>query len=240
VLHLRVQAGSAPPSTFGLGTPLLTRTGHPVEDFTFDFLKRTWVKSPGGAIGRWVFHCHIFEHATEFTSDGRYLTFIRHRSSDGHDLLLVWDTTTGQTISSTDLGSSNPNVAPGTVSRSDGSTSPYLQQLFVKQISCCQTLIFLTSQPTSSGLLIQRIVGHQRLFGQRVPKLQNVGRFPLGKFGNGRHKTHWDFTVNGRKLPPGQYYVTLRAITAKLGVRDLSRPFLVTIHKHNPPTVQRA
>jgi hypothetical protein len=51
VLHLRVQAGSAPPSTFGLGTPLLTRTGHPVEDFTFDFLKlgfRTFEGLSGG------------------------------------------------------------------------------------------------------------------------------------------------------------------------------------------------
>ena len=33
--------------------------------WTFSTLKHIWVKSPGGGIGRWVFHCHIFEHATD-------------------------------------------------------------------------------------------------------------------------------------------------------------------------------
>jgi FtsP/CotA-like multicopper oxidase with cupredoxin domain len=33
--------------------------------WTFSTLKHIWFKSPGGGIGRWVFHCHIFEHATD-------------------------------------------------------------------------------------------------------------------------------------------------------------------------------
>jgi hypothetical protein len=176
------------------------------------------------------------ESRAGFTSDGRYLGFIRH-GADGHDVLVVWDTTTQTTLSSTDLGAVDPGVYPGGLDRSEGSVSLYEQPLFSPGVHCCQTIIFVSSQSTAAGLLIERVTGDYKLFGRTGPRLRVVGRFPLGKFGKGRHTTHWDFTVAGHQLPPGEYYVTLRAITPKLSVRDLSRPFRVQIRNGRPPLV---
>jgi hypothetical protein len=106
---------------------------------------------------------------------------------------------------------------------------------------------------------VERIVGQHKLLGRNVPKLRVVGRVPLGAFRRGRHQAHWDFAVNGHKLGPGKYYVTLRAIKQPSGskaaavaagsrrivrplgpilVRDLSRPFLLTIHRNGTVTVR--
>jgi hypothetical protein len=145
-------------------------------------------------------------------------------------VLFVWDSITQLPVTETDLGAVNPGTFPANFSPAHGSTSPYVPQL-IRVVQCCDAITFVTSQLTSAGLLIQRVVGQHKLFGKRVPELKVVGRFPLGKFLKGQHKTHWDLTVNGHKLKPGKYYITLRAITRKVGVRDLSRPYLLTIKK---------
>jgi hypothetical protein len=170
-----------------------------------------------------------------WTGDGRYLGWIR--SSQGalvHEVVMVFDTVTQQVVITQDLG----NIGDP-YTEDHGSLALAFQPTLVSVCTTCSfsSFTFTTSSSTGAGFLIQRILGHHELFGHRVPKLATVGRFPLGKFGAGRHKTRWNFTVNGHKLTPGQYYVTLRAITAKLGVRDLSKPFLVTIPKHGRPLV---
>ena len=74
------------------------------------------------------------------------------------------------------------------------------------------------------GLLVQRVVGHHRLLGRRVPTLRRVGRIPLGKFRQGRHKIHWRPLVNGHRLRPGLYQFTVRALSKSGQIRDLGKP----------------
>jgi hypothetical protein len=175
------------------------------------------------------------ESRPAFDPSGRYFGFIRTRGSDSHELLAVFDTVTQQFVSSSDLG----RVSTG-IGRNQGALSLYVQPVFVTgTIVCCQSISFALSSSSSTGLLVERVVGRHRLFGRTVPRLRPVGRFPLGSFRRGRHKTRWDFTVGGRKLAPGKYYVTLRALTSRRSVRDLSRPFLVTIRKGKRPLVRR-
>ena len=70
------------------------------------------------------------------------------------------------------------------------------------------------------GLLVQRVIGHHRLLGRRVPTLKPAGRIPLGRFRHGRHTIHW----RPRGLRPGRYQFTPRALTTSGRVRDLGRP----------------
>jgi hypothetical protein len=175
----------------------------------------------------------------QFTPDGRYLGFVLQELNPNfslphplNDSLVVWDTVTNTMIT-------KPIPLGAPTSRFTGSLALYEQPVFTVVLSCCQTIRFDTAQPTSAGLLIQRIVGNQQLLGKTAPKLEVIGRFPLGKFRRGANESHWNFTVGGHQLAPGRYYVTLRAITEKLGVRDLSTPFLVTIRKGKLPIVSR-
>src|SRR6185436_11493557 len=69
--------------------------------------------------------------------------------------------------------------------------------------------------PSGVGILVQRIVGKQKLFGKTVPKLARVGRVPLGTFKKGSGKVRWDRRVGGRRLKRGRYQVTVRAVSAK-------------------------
>ena len=178
-----------------------------------------------------------------WTPDGRYLGWIHHRSSDSHNELVVFDSVTQLVVSAIDLGPINESERAGDESREEGSLSLAIQPTLVAVCTSClltKELTFSTTSSTAAGLLVQRIVGRHKLFGRTVPTLSTTGRFPLGTFGKGRHKVRWNLTVNRRKLPPGRYYVTLRAITPTLGVRDLSRPFLVTIRKGKAPLTRPA
>jgi hypothetical protein len=70
------------------------------------------------------------------------------------------------------------------------------------------------------GLLVQRVVGHHRLLGRRVPTLKPAGRIPLGVFKPGRHVIHW----RAAHLRPGRYQFTPRALTKDGRIRDLGKP----------------
>jgi hypothetical protein len=69
------------------------------------------------------------------------------------------------------------------------------------------------------GLLVQRVVGHHRLLGRRVPTLKPAGRIPLGVFKRGRHVIHWR-----AHLRPGRYQFTPRALGSHGQIRDLGKP----------------
>src|SRR5205823_3917706 len=70
-------------------------------------------------------------------------------------------------------------------------------------------------QPSGVGILVQRIVGSHKQFGKTVPTLKPVGRVPLGTFKKGRGHARWDGRVNGKRLKPGRYQVTVRAVSPK-------------------------
>jgi len=65
------------------------------------------------------------------------------------------------------------------------------------------------------GILVQRIVRQRRVHGRTVRTLRPVGRVPFGERAKGVLRVRWDLRVNGRRLRPGRYLVTLRAFSAK-------------------------
>lgn len=75
-------------------------------------------------------------------------------------------------------------------------------------------------QNTSVGILVRRRSGK---------RLRTIGRVPLGRRQRGRNRIRWNLRVNGRRLPPGRYTVTLRALNARGKVFDLSRPATITV-----------
>jgi hypothetical protein len=79
------------------------------------------------------------------------------------------------------------------------------------------------------GILVQRVVGHHKLFGRSVPTLKVVGHVPLGKFHKGRRHVHWNLRVNGHRLKRGTYQVTLRSLTPSKQIRDFGVPHLIRV-----------
>jgi hypothetical protein len=85
--------------------------------------------------------------------------------------------------------------------------------------------------PTGVGILVQRIVGSKRIHGHRVFLLRTVGRVPLGHHHAGRLRLHWNLRVGGRRLGPGRYLVTLRAVKPPRTVLALARPVVIRIRR---------
>ncbi len=163
------------------------------------------------------------ESRPAFTPDGRYLGFIRHLKST--DRLLVWDSETQTLINplGTDLGAVS--------ARDVGNLSLYEKTILAPVTTVPPlpggTIGFDLQLPSGIGILVQRVVGHQKLLGKTAPKLRLVGRVPLGKFSKGRGHVRWDGRVNGRRLPRGTYQVTVRAVSPKGDVLDFGTPHIV-------------
>jgi hypothetical protein len=160
-----------------------------------------------------------------FTSDGRYLAYLS-RARDGNDHLLVWDSLTQTTVAEDDLGgppSRGLNVS--VVNR------PVVLGFRIKTTILGRSLEAAFALSTKAGILVQRITGRQRLLGRRMPKLKTVGPVPLGQFAAGDHSIPWDGRVNGRRLRPGRYQVTLRALSDEdpPRIRDLGTPVSLRI-----------
>ncbi|MGE0027747.1 MAG: hypothetical protein AB7O78_19895 [Thermoleophilia bacterium] len=62
------------------------------------------------------------------------------------------------------------------------------------------------------GILVQRITGRRRVHGRTVLRLETVGRVPFGSHHKGALNVPWNLRVNGHRLPPGRYLITLRAL----------------------------
>ncbi len=71
------------------------------------------------------------------------------------------------------------------------------------------------------GILVQRIVGHRHV---------KVGRVPFGSHHRGGIRIRWNLRVNGHKLPPGRYRITLRAFNAHKHVIARAHSVTITIH----------
>jgi hypothetical protein len=174
-----------------------------------------------------------------FTADGRYLGFVRRPHVDGgHVRLFVFDTETQTLLNSAgiDLGSLQSFAC-----ETNGPPWPFRGAVTLREplelirssVTITGTSAIVSFQLASStgvGILVQRIVGHHRLFGHVAPKLRSVGRVPLGQFGRGRHKVRWSLQVNGRKLPRGTYLVTPRLVTRSGVIHELGKSRILHIH----------
>jgi hypothetical protein len=169
------------------------------------------------------------ESRPAFTGDDRFLGFVR-QGADGHDRLLVFDTQTQTLLNANgiDLGGLAP-IAGG-LARRDGGL--FLQQKLVLSTASLNLNSLITATlvtPTGVGILVQRIVGRHKLLGKTVPTLRFVGRVPFGPQKAGRFRVRWDQKVNGRRLKPGRYLVTVRAVTRGGVVRELGRSFTMRV-----------
>ena len=147
------------------------------------------------------------------TPDGRYIGFIRDEAN-GHERVYVFDTATQTLIDpdGTDLGL--------VATLDTGNLSLYEKPvLVVTSLPSFGTLVVNPVTRVPIGLLVQRVVGHHRLLGRRVPTLKPAGRIPLGTFRRGRHVIHWH-----AHLRPGLYQFTPRALGRAGTIRDLGTP----------------
>jgi hypothetical protein len=158
------------------------------------------------------------------TPDGRYIGFIRLDADGVHSRAFVWDTETQTLID-------DHGLDLGQIHLTDrGNLSLRADPLFrFTNVDRHGLVSFVTVDRTLVGILVQRIVGKHKLFGKTVPKLAPVGRVPLGKFRKGRGKVRWDGRVNGRRLKPGRYQVTVRAVSPKGAVLDFGTPRTFTV-----------
>src|SRR5262249_13258005 len=146
--------------------------------------------------------------------------------SDGHDRVFVFDNETQTLVNSAgaDLG---PTVG---AARDPGNLSLFVRPLLKTTTLSRSGLIgFDLIDPSRIGILVQRVAGTHKLFGKSVPKLAPVGRVPLGKFKRGHGKIRWDGLVGGRRLKPGRYQVTVRAVSSKGAVLDFGTPRTFTV-----------
>jgi hypothetical protein len=157
-----------------------------------------------------------------FTSDGRYVGFVRDESG-GHERLFIWDTQTQTML--------NGGVDLGAVATTDsGNLSLFEKPVFrITRLPNLGTVSFSLLDPSNVGILVQRVVGHHQLLGRSVPTLRRVGRVPFGRFRAGSRKVRWDLRVNGKRLAPGTYQVTVRALTQSGLVRDMGKPRIIQL-----------
>ncbi len=151
------------------------------------------------------------------TADGRYVAFVRH-GNDGHDRLFLWDTVTQLLVNpaGVDLGAFT--------SRDVGNVSLYTRTLlFVPRLVLDQVTLTL-AHSAGVGILVQRIVGRHMVLFRHEFKLRAAGRIPLGQFKKGHHVIRWKLRINGKRLRPGRYLLTLRALSSRGIVRELATP----------------
>jgi hypothetical protein len=76
--------------------------------------------------------------------------------------------------------------------------------------------------PGKVGILVARVVGEHRVLGLTLPRIERVGRVPLGVQTVGTRRIPWDGKVNGRKLRAGRYLVTFRGLDANGRILGIS------------------
>ena len=170
-----------------------------------------------------IVNSSLNETRPAFTPDSRYVGFIRDETN-GHERLFVWDSQTQTLINDgIDLG---PLLTPDS-----GNLSLFVRPVFSFTSLSIGSASFSLLQPSSVGIMVQRVVGHHKLFGRTVPTLKFVGRIPLGTFRAGRRHVHWRLRVNGKRLRPGTYQLTVRALTKTRSVRDMGKPRMIRVRR---------
>ena len=159
----------------------------------------------------------------EFSRNGRYLAFERVGINGGFPRLFVWDTATQLLLKPDGVQMEHPAATEGAIALE-------VQGILGFTSVLANRVTFTLTSASGVGIIVQEIVGTTRVLGRKAPKLRFVGRVPLGRFKTGRrHHVRWDRRVNGRKLRPGRYLVTVRSVTRKGQVRDLGKPVHVRI-----------
>lgn len=166
-----------------------------------------------------------------FSPDGRYLVFLALQPDDS-TRLFAFDTGTQLLLnpSGVDVGALPFVGLQGLDGNMSVRATFVLGPTRVALNGSLATVSFLLNQSFGVGILVQRIVGHHQLLGRRVPRLRTIGRVPFGRFARGHRHVSWHLRVNGKRLRPGKYLVTARALTRKGVVSELGKPHRLTVH----------
>lgn len=215
----------APAYSSAAGVLLFVRPGTASGEFDLAYRNLTSFGAPSGStfLLPGVNSPSSANLAPAFTADGRYIVYAQ-KGTQGDAHLHVYDSATQSLLDPTGvdlnaLWQGRISVFEKFILKST--------QLFSRGITSAVQFTLLA--PSGVGILVQRIVGHHKLFGRREPVLHKVGRVPFGTFHRGKHRVHWDLRVNGHRLRPGRYLVTPRALTKKGVVRELGKPHIVRV-----------
>ena len=170
------------------------------------------------------------ERIPAWSPSGLQLAFVR--TTDGRRKLAIFDLTPGlQTIVNPpiDIGADAPTPQTRAFQSSWGGLSlAESSALDIPVVTCtssCVTslqtslagvpltpLVSTTTNTQSIGIFVVRVTGKRKLLGRTVPRIKPIGRVPLGRTRKGRNLFRWNGKVNGRKLKPGTYLLTFRAL----------------------------
>ena len=170
------------------------------------------------------------ERLPAWSPGGLQLAFVR--TTDGRRKLTIFDLTPGlQTIVNppVDIGADAPSPQTRAFQSSWGGLSlAESSALDIPVVTCsasCLTslqtsitkvalkpAVSTTTKTQTIGIFVVRVTGKRKLLGRMVPKIKQVGRVPLGRTRRGRNLFRWNGKVNGRRLKPGTYLLTFRAL----------------------------
>lgn len=170
------------------------------------------------------------ERIPAWSPGGLQLAFVR--TTDGRRKLAIFDLTPGlQTIVNPpiDIGADAPSPQTRAFQSSWGGLSlAESSALDIPVVTCttsCVTslqtslagvplkpLVSTTTKTQTIGIFVVRVTGKHKLLGRTVPRIKPIGRVPLGRTRKGRNLFRWNGKVNGRKLKPGTYLLTFRAL----------------------------
>jgi hypothetical protein len=170
------------------------------------------------------------ERIPAWSPGGLQLGFVR--TTEGRRRLAIFDLTPGlQTIVNPpiDVGADAPSPQTRAFHSSWGGLSlAESSALDLPTVTCTSTCVGLlqaqitkvplkptvtvTTKGQTIGIFVVRVKGKRKLLGRSVPRIKPVGRVPLGKTRKGRNRFRWNGKVNGKRLKPGTYLLTFRAL----------------------------
>ena len=85
------------------------------------------------------------------------------------------------------------------------------------------TIVAKLRQRHFVGIVVDRVGKHH--------SFKRIGRVPLGSHGRSTLHLRWNLRVNGKRLHPGRYRITLRALDKKGHVLGLTRPVTIRVKR---------
>jgi hypothetical protein len=190
------------------------------------------------------------ERLPAWSPDGLSLAFVR--TDSGRRKLGVFDATPGlQTIVNplVDLGPDAPTpqtrafqsvwgglslarspAAPAPVVACSPSCIAKLKRATLTNPIPLTPAVSTSSKGQTIGIFVARVTGKRKLLGRSVARIRVVGRVPLGATVKGANRFRWSGEVAGKRLRPGRYLLTYRALRRNR-VLSTSRSIRFTVTK---------
>jgi hypothetical protein len=190
------------------------------------------------------------ERMPAWSPDGIRLGFVR--TANGRRTLVVFDATPGiqnALNAPIDIGADAPTPQTRAFQSTWGGLSLALSSALddVPTVTCVARCLIaavpagpgpltllprvsLTTRGQTIGIFVARVIGTRKLLGRTTPRIRVVGRVPLGRTVNGVNRFRWNGEVAGRRLTPGTYLLTYRALK-KARVLSVSGSIRVTVAK---------